>query len=159
LAGTKVVGLILLILSIPLILLGILYLFSDVDAVPQIVPDDRNMSGYAAAGAGAVFLLLGVVLMLLTPKPKGVVVAPTAVAPPQQFEIKRTEMNWGTTSQAKTASEDLQDQMDAVKQKLSRIKVQYGMGELSSESYRTLTQQYELEMAAIERKVLDQQGH
>jgi hypothetical protein len=49
--------------------------------------------------------------------------------------------------------------MDAVKQKLSRIKVQYGMGELSSESYRTLTQQYELEMAAIERKVLDQQGH
>lgn len=153
-SGTKLAGVILLVLAVPLAVLGLMYLFSDVD-VPDLVPGDRGLSGYAAAGAGALLLLVGVVLMVVGRKPHAAAAPQSAVAT-EQYEIKRTEMNWGARPTA--VPEDLQAQLDAVNHKLSRIKVQYGMGELSSESYKTLTQQYEQEKAVIERKVIEQQG-
>src|SRR5688572_22948897 len=100
--------------------------------IPEIMEGNRDASGFIALGAGALLLVLGIVMMLLKPKQAPVVVQRVAPVPQQQVEIKRTEMNWGAGAPTRSASEDLQAELDAINQKVSRVKVQYGMGELSN---------------------------
>ncbi|MBI2078515.1 MAG: hypothetical protein HYT80_09140 [Euryarchaeota archaeon] len=145
-------------LSVPVFLGTIVYLFSDIRPIEPFVQNDPNKTGYGMGGVGVLFLTLGIILLLVGPRgprvPKG---AAVAAAQPQQVEIKRTEMNWGS-SQAATPSDQLQEALDEVNRKIGQAKVQYGMGQLSNESYKLLMAQYEKERGAIEAQIVQQRG-
>lgn len=155
-SSTKPLGVVLLVLSLPLLLGAIVYLFMTDPPLPAFVSDDLAKTGTAVGGAGVGFLFLGVILLVVSPKKK---VAPVVVVPPpaQTYEIKRTAMDVGSSSR-QTVGDELQTQLDLVNQKMGRLKVQFGMGELSNESYKTLMGQYEVEKAAVERRILESQG-
>lgn len=155
-SALKALGIVLLLMSLPLLVGAILYLFMAAPPGPSFVAEDPAKTGIALGAGGALFLLLGVILLVVSPKkePTPVVVVTPA---PQTYEIKRTEMDLGSSSR-QTVGDDLQAQLDLVNQKMGRLKVQFGMGELSSESYKTLMAQYESEKAAVERRILESQG-
>src|ERR1041384_2017880 len=88
-AGTKTFGAILIVLCVPAFLLSVLYLFSETSAVPAFVQGARQLSGYASAGVGVLFLVVGIILLMVQPK-KTVAPVVMPVAAPQEVEIKRT---------------------------------------------------------------------
>ncbi|HLE47031.1 MAG TPA: hypothetical protein VI818_01945 [Candidatus Thermoplasmatota archaeon] len=154
----KIIGIILIVLAVPLFLGAIVFLFSEVRPVEPFVQDDPAKTGYGLAGIGVLFLTMGVILLLVGPRgpriPKG---AAVAAAQPQQVEIKRTEMNWGS-GQTAAPSDQLQEALDDVNRKIGQAKVQFGMGQLSNESYKILMAQYERERGVIEAQIVAQRG-
>jgi hypothetical protein len=161
LATTKGFGILLIIVSMLLLLAGVSYLFMATSPLPSLVKQDPTLTGYAAGGAGLLALLLGVVLLVIAPKPAVPIVVPVTQPALQTVEIKRTEMNWGSGARPAAqadASEDLSGRLEGINQRLGRLKVQYGMGELSNESYKTITTQLEQEKADIELRLYQGKG-
>lgn len=157
LGATKILGIIVMVLSVPLLLGGVLFMFSTNPPMDPFVQDDATKTGYALVAAGVLFLLLGLILLLIGPRTKVLKGAAEAAPQPQQIEIKRTEMNLGG-QQAASPSEQLQEALDDINRKIGQAKVQYGMGQLSNESYKLLTSQYEKEKGAIEAEIIRQRG-
>lgn len=150
----RVVGSVLVVASIALLVAAVLQLYGAAPPLPA-VGGDFETTGYVVGGLGVVVLAGGVVLFILRPRSKTAKVG-TPVEPMQQVVIKRTEMNWGPqTSVSRTPSDDLQSQLDAVNQKIGRLKVQYGIGELSGETYKALIIEYEKERAAVELRIIE----
>lgn len=147
------IGAFLLILSVPAFLAALIAMFSSAELIPAFLGDN---TGYALLGVGALLLVLGVVLLVVSPKEKVVAHGTVVAAPEQQVEIKRTEMNWGSSA-AKAPSDEMQTQLDAINQKIGQAKVRYGVGDLSGETYKMLLADYEKERAEIQRRILDQQ--
>jgi hypothetical protein len=146
-------GALLLILSVPAFLAGIIVMFSSSDLIPEVLGEN---TGYAFMGLGALLLIVGILMLVISPKPKVAVQAPVAAAPVQQIEIKRTEMNWGSNTKA-APTDALQSELDAINQKIGQAKVRYGVGELSGETYKMLLSDYEKEKAEIQRRILSEQ--
>lgn len=147
------IGAFLLILSVPAFLAALIFMFSSAGLIPAILGDN---TGYALLGLGALLLVMGIVLLVVSPKKKTVAQAPVAVAPQQQIEIKRTEMNWGSSA-AKAPSDEMQTRLDAINQKIGQAKVRYGVGDLTGETYKMLLADYEKEKTEIQRHILDSQ--
>lgn len=157
-SGAKIAGGILIGLSILVLLAGVLLAFGSEDSTPSflkeaLVGDDVAKTGYVYMAVGG-FLLVGGVVLLLLPGHKTefkAVVAPRPVA--QTVEIKRTQMDFAKPAAGPGSA--LDEELEGVNQKMGRLKVQFGIGELSSASYQTLMAQLEAEKAAIERKILE----
>ncbi len=157
-AATKAVGVVLIVLAVLILLAALVLIGSEETFVPAAV-GDRTQSGLVYAGAGVAFLAIGVVLLLLKPKRR---VTPDAPPQPQRqaVEIKRTEMNVGRpepTTGASAGSSSLDDEIDEMTRQLSRLKVQYGMGEISKESFRRLRDELEKEKAELELRRVEEE--
>lgn len=146
------IGALVLILSVPTFLAGLIAMFSTSELVPPVLGDS---TGVALLGLGGVLLLAGILLLVISPK-KEAPEQPVVGAPVQEVEIKRTEMNWGA-GQSKPPTDELQSELDAVDQKIGQTKVRYGVGELSGEAYKMILADYEKERAAIQRRIIEQQ--
>ena len=157
LGAAKIIGIVLMVLSVPALLGSVVFLFSEVRPLEPFVNDSAESTGYGLAGIGVLFLTLGVIMLLIGPRTRTPKALASAVAQPQQVEIKRTEMNWGSQTVA-SPSDQLQEALDEVNRKMGQAKVQYGMGELSNESYKLLMGQYEKEKGAIEAQIIQQRG-
>ena len=155
LSAAKILGIILLVLSLPLLGLAVMYLGSEEPPVAPFIGDEPSMSAYVLLGVAALFIVLGIILLLVKPRAAPAPVVVAAPAPPQEITIKRTEMNWGTQPVAASPTAQLESALDAVNQKIGRLKVQYGMGEISNESYKRMMVTYESEKAQIEQQILE----
>ena len=118
-------------------------------------PSLETPAGWGAALAvGVVVLIVALVLVTRTPK-----LAPAAAplppppAVPETVEIKRTEMRWGERQAAPEAAATTE--IESTREQLARLKVQYGLGELSAESYRRLSADLEAKLAELERAEMD----
>lgn len=157
--ATKALGVALIVLAVPIVLAGLLLIGSEQTFVPAAVGDETQ-SAMVYGGIGLAFLVVGVVLLLMRPKPK---VTPDAPPRPERrtVEIKRTEMNVGRPEPAPSPAggdSDLDAQIDELTRKISRLKVQYGMGELSKESFRRLRDELEQEKAELELRRVQERG-
>lgn len=149
--AARTLGIVLLVLSIPVLLAAVVSYGSE-GTMPAIFGPS---TGIVLAAAGVGLLLFGIVFIVVAPKKK-VVAAPVAPPPPPpQVEIKRTEMNWGA-NKPKSASDELQEELEAVNQQIGKIKVQYGIGELSNEAYKLMMADYEKKKSKIEKKIIEQ---
>lgn len=152
----KIIGIVLLVLAVPLVLAAILYMGSSDPPIPVFVGDDATKTGYVAGGAGGFLLLAGIVLLIVSPRARRQELA-VAETGPQEVVIKRTEMNLAGAT-PRSEAEALNDQLEAINQKISRIKVKFGMGEVSNESFKRLMAEYEQERAGIEKQIYDAEG-
>lgn len=153
-AATKALGSAFTVLAIPMLLAALVLLASEETFVPDPL-GDRDQSGMLYAGVGLAFLVVGVVFLVMKPKAPAVAPESRAASPPRrQVEIKRTEMNVGrpepSSSAPKTAESSLDAEIEEMTRKISRLKVQYGMGEISKESFRRLRDELEQEKAELE---------
>ncbi|HEX9816279.1 MAG TPA: hypothetical protein VGB18_04810 [Candidatus Thermoplasmatota archaeon] len=140
-----------MVLSVPAFLAALVAMFSSAELVPLVLGDN---TGVALLGMGGILLIVGVVLLVVSPKKKPMAQGAVVVAAPQQIEIKRTEMNWASNA-AKAPSDEMQTQLDAINQKIGQAKVRYGVGELSGETYKMLLADFEKEKTEIQRRILD----
>lgn len=122
--------------------------FSDSDALPGLT-EDRMLSAAVAGVVGAVSLLIALVVAFAA-KPRAPPPAPgPAAAAPEVVVIKRTAMDWGEP--APRPAEDLEGRLEEIDQRLGRLKVEYGTGQLSSEGYKALVNDLEAEKVRLER--------
>lgn len=150
----RVFGSLLVLVSIGLLILAVLQLYGASPPLPA-VGGGTATTGYVVGALGVLGLAGGVVLLVAGPRKKSTP-SGTVLEPAQQVVIKRTEMNWGPqTSVSRAPSDDLQAQLDAINQKIGRLKVQYGIGELSGETYKVLIVEYDKERAAIELRIIE----
>lgn len=110
-----------------------------------------NYAIVGSLGLGLGLLLLVIALVFLTRQPK---MGPAAVeapplAAPETVEVKRTEMRWAERPAAQEG--EVTTEIEGVRQQLARLKVQYGLGEISNESYRRLSAELEAKLAELER--------
>lgn len=156
-AATKALGVALIVLSVPILLAALVLVGSEETFVPAVA-GDRVESGMVYGGVGFAFLVVGVVFLLLKPKRR---VTPEAPPQPQRrtVEIKRTKMDVGRSEPSagtEGAASSLDAEIEELTRKISRLKVQYGMGEISKESFRRLRDELEKEKAELElRRVQD----
>jgi heme/copper-type cytochrome/quinol oxidase subunit 2 len=150
--ASRALGAVFLVLSVPVLLAGVLVRFSSTSVVPAFLGESTFL---VLLGLGTSMLLLGILFVIGITRKKAVVAAAPAPETTAEVEIKRTEMNWGSQTKA-APSDELQDALDKVNQKIGRAKVQYGVGELSADSYKLLIADYEKEKAEIQRRILAQ---
>lgn len=150
----RTAGAILLVISVPVFVAALVLVYSTDPPIPAFAGGDAELSGYLLAGLGAVLLVVGVVLLVVSPKAPRVQAGVPAESP-QVVEIKRTEMDWGAGPQ-KTVADELHERLETVNQKIGRAKVRFGMGQLSKETYKTLIAELEAEKAVVERQILDE---
>lgn len=108
-----------------------------------------RLGGAWVATTGLLFVVLGVLVLLRPGRPP--VPDVPAPAPPEPVEIKRTEMRWDE-NRPPVSPDPFQAQRDDVERRKARLKVRYGMGELSDHSYRALMTELEAEELEIERR-------
>lgn len=112
--------------------------------------DEENILFTGVLGVLGLALVVSAIVMLAkrTPSPQVVSQAPEP-APPQVVEVKRTEMNWGSQG-GPEVPDDLQSQLDDVDQRMGRLKVQLGLGQVSNESFKRQMAELEDEKAGVE---------
>lgn len=153
-AATKALGSAFTVLAVPMLLAALVLLASEETFVPDPL-GDRGQSGILYAGVGLAFLVVGVVFLVMKPKAPQVTPEARSASPPRRHvEIKRTEMNVGrpepSPGPAEAAESSLDEEIEEMTRKISRLKVQYGMGEISKESFRRLRDELEKEKAELE---------
>jgi hypothetical protein len=148
---SKSLGWILLVLGLVVAGYGVALLAGA--ALPTGGVSDRAAWGGALA-VGLVFLVVALVLITRTPKlGPAAAPAPPPVPQPETVEVKRTEMRWGERPATQEAPET--SELEGTRQQLARLKVQYGLGELSAESYRRLSEELEAKLAQLERAEME----
>lgn len=117
------------------------------DSVPAgPLPPPLAQGGSLAVGF--VLVVFSLVLLIRTPRvAPAPAPAPPAPAAPEVVEVKRTEMNWASRPEAADDSDALVE----VRQKMGRLKVQYGLGEVGNESYKRQMADLEAQEAEIEK--------
>jgi uncharacterized membrane protein len=150
-----------------LLLAGGIVMFGSQDemaAVPQ-VSEDRALSGGLYTLFGVAFFAMGTVLLFMergqerreaAAEQEAAARAAKPAAPrTRQVEIKRTVMDVAPAAfQPATVGPD-HAALDDVNRKMARLKVQFGMGEVSRESYRHIMETLEHEKSEIELRLLD----
>lgn len=119
--------------------------------------DDRNLSAALGTVLGAVSFLAAVTVSLTgrrrasgsaasAPSPP-----PTPPPPPSEVVvIKRTEMNWQPLPKSMSPEQRLQERLDDVNGRMGRVKVQFGLGHVSKDTYKKLMEDLEREKTEIE---------
>lgn len=127
-----------------------LALVSKPDAVPGWRPEGDAASISILSG-GVLVLLVGLIFIV---RRSPIPMAPTpqeAPRPLETVEIKRTEMRWGETSPAEPAEAASDDRLEAIQQQISKLKVQFGLGQVSPEAYKRLLEDLQAEEAELTR--------
>jgi predicted membrane protein len=151
-AAMKIIGILMLVLSAPALLAALLFVGSTDPPLPFWFGDVASVNAVIWMSVGAFLFTLGTVAMLVKPKPKQA--APQlATQATQGVEIKRTRMDVGLASEAPQQDPD-DARLEEVNMQLARLKVQYGMGDLSGESFKQLSQALNKEKAELELKML-----
>lgn len=122
------------------------------EKLPDWNPQDRTV-GWGVLGGGALLLILGFVLIVrrhpipMSPAPK------EPPKPVETVEIKRTEMNW-PRAEGRGEQETTDARIEAVQQKMARLKVDFGLGKISPDAFAKLIKELQEQEAEFQRERL-----